>query len=241
MVQKVYEHPTRKISFSVDESKPWTADDESLVNAYLKLHDKETLLKEKGKELMSNCSNLNKHIEKVRVALMDIKTKIAALSKLADGFIVVDISRAKKAAKISEQVTKVNDEVLTYGSLLDKLDEETNNCSALNSAFIDATENFDVWEEYDDIKSKHLNNYETNSVDIVSFDKDDDAFRGFVSIWSDDNKTIIDYANNAIDNYNKLILETEMQYAIWEEFLKRFALIRSIIETNAVDMSVSVN
>ena len=241
MVQKVYEHTTRKISFSVDELKPWTKQDELLINTYLKLHDKEALLKAQAKELMNKCGNLNKHTEKVRLTLITIKTNIAVLIKLADSFIIVGLAREKKAAEISEQVSKVNEALQAYSALLNKLEKETRKCSALNSPFIDATENVEAWEEYTEIKCEHFNNIEINSVDIISFDKDDETFRGFVSVWGDANKATIDYANSAIDNYNKLLLETETQYAIWEEFLKRFALIRSIVESNAGELTISVN
>jgi hypothetical protein len=240
--QQVIEHATRKISFSADELKPWTKEDETLIKAYISLHDKELLLKAQANELLSLSADLNKQTEKVRLKLIELKEMIAAISKLADGFIVINPNRQQKANEISKEAEKLGAYITgDYHSILSELELTSKTCSEKNGAFINDTEDNELWDAYNDIKRSHFHNYEINAIDIVSFDKDDDTFRNFASVWGDHNKGIIDYANEAIGNYNKLILETEMQYALWEEFLKRLSLIRMVTATETGEISASSN
>jgi hypothetical protein len=240
--QQVIEHATRKISFSTDELKLWTKEDEILMKAYISLHDKELLLKAQAKELLSLSADLNKQTEKVRLKLIALKEMIAAISKLADGFIVINPNRQHKANEISKEAKKLNAHIRgEYHSILSELELTSKTCSEKNEAFINDTEDDELWDAYSDIKHSHFHNYEINAIDIVSFDKDDDTFRSFASVWRDHNKGIIDYANEAIGNYSKLILETEMQYALWEEFLKRLSLIRMVTATETGEISASSN
>jgi hypothetical protein len=241
MVQKTIEHGARNISFSADESKPLTEEDEQLIAAYVKLHDRELLLKAQGKELRDYCSSLNKQTEEVRTVLTDLKDMLVALSKQADGFVTVDPNREMKAKQIIQETERVNTNMQNYHPLLTELDLVAKDCTEKNSAFIDEVESYDLWETYDNIHSSHFANHTVNSIDIVSFDNDDELFRAFVSICDNENKAAIDYANNAIDNYSKLVLQTEMQYGIWEEFLKRLALIRMVVESKAGEIFTSSN
>ena len=242
MKQQVIEHAARKISFSTDELKPWTKEDETLIKAYISLHDKELSLKAQAKELLSLSADLNKQTEKVRLKLIELKEMIAAISKLADGFIVVSPNRQHKANEINKEAEKLSAYITgDYHSILSELELTVKACEEKNGAFINDTENNELWDAYSDIKHSHFHNYEINAIDIVSFDKDDDTFRGFASVWRDHNKGIIDYANEAIGNYNKLILETEMQYALWEEFLKRLSLIRMVTAAETGEISASSN
>jgi len=240
--QQVIEHATRKISFSADELKPWTKEDETLMKAYISLHDKELLLKAQAKELLSLSADFNKQTEKVRLKLIALKEMIAAISKLADGFIAVSPNRLHKANEISKKAEKLSAYITgDYHSILSELELTAQTCSEKIRAFINDTENDELWDAYSDIKHSHFQNYEINAIDIVSFDKDDDTFRGFASVWRDHNKGIIDCANDAIGNYSKLILETEMQYTLWEEFLKRLSLIRMVTATETGEIPASPN
>lgn len=232
MMEKTIEHAARKISFSVDELKPWTKQDEQLIKTYIQLHDNEILHREHAKELLECCSSLNKQTKSVRAELVPVKDMIAALSKLADDFVIVDPNKKQKALAIVRETEKTNTCMQNYQELLQKLEPVVQVCDEKNVAFIDAVENLDLWNTYSKIKHRHFKNYEINAIDIVSFDNDDDRFRGYVSVYSKKHSDIIDYANSAIDDYNKLLLETEMQYAIWKEFLKRLALIRSVSDSS---------
>ncbi len=127
MKQEVFEHAMRKISFSTDELKQWTHEDETLMKAYISLHDKELLLKAEAKELLSLSADLNKGTEKVRLKLIALKEMIAAISKLADGFIVINPNRQHKANEIINQAEKLSAHISgEYHSILSELELTVN-------------------------------------------------------------------------------------------------------------------
>lgn len=240
-MKKIIEHAVRNISFSVDELKPWTPEDENLITAYTSLHDAEIKLKAEGSALLTLAGNLNKQTEKVRNKLMALKERIAALSKLADRFVMVDPNRQSWAEELNKQTEKVGKHIGAYHDMLTVADSAVAACEEKNSPFIKEVEDIERWEKFDDIKNGYFNDYETKAIDIISFGNDEDMFRMLASSFTHQNKGIIDAANNAIDNYNRLLLETEMQYALWEEFLKRLSVIRMITESEAGEIFTSAN
>lgn len=117
-MKKIIEHAARSISFSVDELKPWTPEDENLITLYISLHDAQIKLKAEGSELLTLAGNLNKQTEKVRDKLMALKEKIAALSKLADRFVIVDPNRQSWAEELNTQTEKVSKHIGAYHDVL---------------------------------------------------------------------------------------------------------------------------
>jgi hypothetical protein len=97
------------------------------------------------------------------------------------------------------------------------------------------------WDVYEKIKTNHFGNYDINAIDTMSFDEDDERFRDFISLRDMQNQHTIDYSNGIIENYNRLILETNTQYGIWEEFLKRLSLIRQVVRSKTDEMFTCAN
>lgn len=241
MISKTIEHITRKISFSADESRTWTEDDEKLVTAYLQLHNREQSLKIQGDDLVKKFTGINKQTEKLRAILNVVKKLITAASELADKFNPIIPKKQEIVKQITDETEKISNRIQKYHRLMEKLSVEIDVHSKINSRFLDDLENMELWEAYKEVMHIHFNNYEINSIDIVSFSNEDELFRGFASVWDDKNKYAFDYSDKAIENYNRLILETEIQYGIWKEYLKRFELIRLINENTASQILSSAN
>jgi hypothetical protein len=232
MISKVIEHSTRNISFSTDELKSWTEDDEQLINTYIKVHDQEQLIQDTGKVLADETKLINVEIEQARQNLAEVEKQIKELSKLADTFILPNPKKEEKANQIFNEADKVYKTVTLYQQSLTKLADNIEKFCVLKSDYLNNLEDFTLWDEYDAAKYKHVNNYEINSIDIVSFELEDEFFRAYISVHKESNHGVFDRADKSIENYNALILETKIEYAIWEEFLKRIHLIRAIIESS---------
>lgn len=232
MISNVIEHRTRNISFSIDETKPWTKDDEQLINAYIKVHDFEQLIQDTGKVLQNETKLTNEEIEQARHNLTGVEKQVKKVSKFADIFIIPDPKKEDKANQIFDEADKVYKTITMHQELLLKLDGDIKKFCALKSEYLDNLEDFSLWEEYNDASHEHAKNYETNSIDIVSFGLEDEFFRGYMSVHKESNHGVFDRADKSIENYNSLICETKIQYATWEEFLKRIHLIRAIIENS---------
>lgn len=241
MISKVIPHSTRKISFSADELKPWTNDDEQLINTYIKVHDHEQDIQDKGKVLREETKRINKEIEKARLHLTDVEKQMNELSKFADTFILPDPKKEEKAKQIFDEADKVYNTISEHQQLLTDLDDNIKKFCVLKSDYLDKLEDFSSWEEYSDARHQHAKNYETNSIDIVSFGLEDEFFRGYISVHKEKNESVFDRADKSIENYNALICETKIQYATWEEFQKRIQLIRAIIEHADSVITASAN
>ena len=241
MISKVFEHTTRNISFSADELKPWTKDDEQLISSYIKVHDHEQHIQDTGKILREETTHINKQIEQARQNLADVEKQIKEVSKFADTFILPDPKKENKANQIFDAADKTYKTIAAHQELLIKLDDNIQKFCELKSEYLDNLEDFMLWDEYSDAMHKHAQNYETNSIDIVSFGLEDEFFRGYISVHKEKNESVFDQADKSIENYNALILETKIQYAAWEEFLKRIHLIRAIVESSNSQLISSAN
>jgi hypothetical protein len=241
MIAKILEHTTRNISFSTDELKPWTEEDEQLISAYTKLHDHEQHLKDLAKPLQDETKFINDEVEEARQTLANVEKQIKELSELADSFILPDPKKEDKATRIFDEASKVYDIIIIYQHLIEKLEENVAKFCDLESEFLDSLEDFSLWDEYNDVSAQHAGNYAINSIDIVSFDLDEEYFKAYIAINKDSNYAVYDHADRSVENFNALMLETKIQYATWEELTKRVHLIRQIVESSGTQLISSAN
>lgn len=241
MISKIFEHSTRNISFSVDELKAWTEEDEQLVFSYLKIHDREQYLTDRGKLLDAERNRINAIIEQTREALSGVEIQIKDISKLADTFSLVHPKKEEKAKEILGETVKVSETINAYQQLFIESEKNIAELDEANTVFIDEIEDITLWDEYGTVKHAHFKNYENNSIDIVSFDREDDLFRGYASFHKQRHHDVFERVNECIRNYNALLSETKTQYGMWEEYLKRIVLIRAIAENDDGYLMVSVN
>jgi arginyl-tRNA--protein-N-Asp/Glu arginylyltransferase len=185
------------------------------------VHDHEQHIQDTGKVLRDETRYINEQIEQARQNLAEVEKQIKEVSKFADTFILPDPKKEDKANQIFNEADKVYKTITAHQELLIKLDENIKKFCVLKSKYLDNLENLTLWDEYSDARHKHAQNYETNSIDIVSFGFEDEFFRGYISVHKRKNESVFDQADKSIENYSTLILETKIQYAAWEEFLKR--------------------
>jgi len=228
MQQKLVEHKLRKIQFEYDDTKPWTEQDENLLNAFIGLHDYELERKTTGQELMKQYSARDKEIENAREVLKKVKETFAATRQMAD-HLVADVAYKKSHAveKFYEAVNTTNDAIQEYDKIMRAIGDEA--LDKQKEKYFEEEENHQAWEVFETATNEHYNNYEVNAIDIVSFDKADEAFKTYLSVViNSGNSSAMDYMNEVIHNYNLLMLETEVQYELWQEFTKRIFLIEKI-------------
>ncbi|MGB4773791.1 MAG: hypothetical protein WBP45_01345 [Daejeonella sp.] len=231
METKTIQHPLRTISFEYDETIPWTTQDEALLNSYLHVHNMQVLIRENVEVLFHKYAVHDKHVEELRKELVLVKEKVACAQQSADRLLDnITLRKQNVVEDFIEAVNTTSDYIDEYHKQMEVLKEECDELNAVLKEIMDDEENDKVWEIFSDVKSEHFQNYEINAIDIVSFDKEDDKFRGFASFHRDRNGDRIDYCNRAVENYNKLLLEITAVYEVWTEFGKRMVLIQRILD-----------
>ncbi len=236
--KKIVEHPFHKVSFDYDEKKEWTPRDEKLLNTYLQLHDSEKQRQDEASSLRRQFSGLEKHVERVRKELKQVEKKITATRNEADHIIAqVNLQMPRAAEKFSEQVNGTNDDIQDYHKKMQQLEKEINELNGLKDKYIDDDEQ-PLWERLSELKITYAHDNRL-STDYVSFDDDEQRFRDKASYISHQNDKAIDYCDRVIDNYNRLLLETTVQYEVWNEFGRRLKLIEQI--TSSPGMGISGN
>jgi len=240
MPQKLIEHKLRKIEFEYSDTIPWTEQDEALLNSFVAVHDYELQRKQTGRELIKKYSERNKQIEYAREELNRLKEKFAATRLLADHLLEdIALQKTQEVEKFYAEVYAVNDAIAAYDKIMrpigdDALDKE-------KEKFFDEQNEIAAWEAFDEINLTHSQHYETNAIDIVSFDKADEQFKTYLRVVRDSNNSAMDYMNRVINNYNTLMLETELQYKLFEEFIKRVELLKKITVVKAGNAYFNLN
>ncbi|MBV9962882.1 MAG: hypothetical protein JO072_11610 [Parafilimonas sp.] len=182
MISKVFNHSTRNISFLVDELKLWTKDDERLIKSYIKIHDHEQNLANRARELNTETQHIRDAIEQTRKHLVEVEKQIKELSKFADTFHLADPKKEEKAEQIFDKADKVYGTIDTHQHLFEELEKKIEKFCALKSAFLNSLEDFTLWEKFDKIRNKHAQRYKVNSIDIVTFEMEEELFKDYVSV-----------------------------------------------------------
>lgn len=231
MQTKTIQHPLRTISFEYDETIPWTTQDENMLNSYLHVHGMEVLARENAQAIFEKYIIHDKHVEELRKTLVLVKEKVATAQQSADHLLDnITLRKPNVIEDFTEAVNTTSDYIDEYHRQMEVLKEECDELNTVLKEIMDDEENDKAWEIFSELKSKHFQNYETNAIDIVSFDKEDDKFRGFTSFHRNRNEKHIDYCNKTVENYNKLLLEITAVYEVWSEFGKRLVLIQRILD-----------
>ncbi|HXH19290.1 MAG TPA: hypothetical protein VNJ07_09425 [Chitinophagales bacterium] len=241
MQKKQIEHPFHKISFDYDDTKPWTARDEKLLNTYLRLHDSEARRHENARDLMKRYGEHEKHIEEVRKKMKQMKEKLTATRDAADHILAqIQLQVPNALENFVKQMNETNDFIQEYDKEIRKLEAETMDLKKLKDHYHDEEEDSSLWELLTDLKITY--GYDKNmAIDYVSFDDDEERFREKASYISRQNDNYMDYCNRVIENYNRLMLETEIQYEVWKEFCRRMVLIEHITGHDSGKTTISIN
>ncbi len=131
---------------------------------------------------------------------------------------------------LTEKVSTAEKAFAEYYTKLSSLEVGINDVSAFVNKYNELSEDYAMWEELSDIEMIHTRNYEINSIDVCSFDDETERFRSFVSVHKDHSDGISRMQNDYVLDYNILMLQTEMEYGIWNEFVKRLDLLTKMVK-----------
>lgn len=241
MQKKTIEHPFHKIIFDYDESKPWTTRDEKLLNIYLQLHDYEAQRHEQARVLHKQYGELDRQVEAIRKEMKEMKAKLKATRDAADHILAeINLNRPNAMEDFVQQVNKTNDVIQEYDKKIRVVEKVIKELTAKKDKYEEEDEDNELWNRLSELKITY--GYDKNlSTDYVSFDDDEQRFREKVSFMSRQNENYMNSCDRVVENYNRLLLETEIQYELWTEFGKRMVLITHIAGSNAGLTQISTN
>ncbi|MDZ4844272.1 MAG: hypothetical protein SH857_01840 [Chitinophagales bacterium] len=241
MQKKQIAHPFHKIMFDYDESKPWTTRDEKLLNIYLELHDHEAKRHEQARELLKQYGDLDRQVEAVRKEQKEMKKKLKSTRETADHILAeVNLKRPNAMERFVQLVNDTNDAIQEYDKKIRELEKVIKELTEKKDKYEEEEEENTLWDRLSELKITY--GYDKNlATDYVSFDDDEQRFREKASFISRQNENHMNFCNRVVDNYNKLLLETEIQYEVWTEFGKRMILITQITGRNSGLTEISTN
>lgn len=243
--KKIFEVGIHTISYEYNDAVPWTEQDALLEKIHIALVEKEVKIREMMYDSLNEFAPVDKEIQEVRTFLMLIKDLSKEARDEADFYVeslmqMDDYSKDALGEKVATAVKAFEE----YHKKLLSLEPGITTLSTFINEYVALDEDTSDWNAHTDAKSEHYNNWENNSIDICSFDKEMDRFYAFVSLNKDSNGSIYRLLDGYILDYNKLMLETEGQYSLWEEFTKRVDLLNKMIKVkvpaiNADDLNLN--
>ncbi len=245
LIEKIIEFPAHSATITYDDEKSWTEDDFALENAFVTLIESHVNLSEMMYKSLSEYSPIAKEIESVRAFLMLIADFIKEAIEEADNYIASMITEEDYSRDIlSDKVNNIVKALSEYHPKLITLEPTINSIVNFINKYIELDEDYSLWDELSKIESNHFKNWKSNSIDIVAFDRAKEYFQAYVSVHSNSNSGIYRLLDGYILDYNKLMLQTEMQYAIWQEFSKRVELLNKMVKVvvdpmNTGDMNLN--
>jgi|GEM_PF-950736 len=235
---KRFEMGIHTISFNYEDAAPWTAEDEALEKTHIALAEREIMIRDMMSKSLNDYSPIDKEIQDVRTFLQLVKDLSKDARDEAD-FYVESMMQMEDYGKelLGEKVDTAVKAFEEYHKKLLSLEPGITKLSAFINEYVEMDEDMTDWKIHSDIKSKHYKNWKNNSIDICSFDKEMDRFQAFTSVTKDSNSSIYRLLDGYILDYNKLMLETEVQYGIWEEFAKRVDLLNKMVRVKVPAMN----
>ena len=235
---KKFEMGIHTISFNYEDEAPWTADDEALEKTHIALAEREMRIRDMMYKSLTDHSPIDKEIQEVRTFLQLVKDLSKDARDEAD-FYVESMMQMEDYGKelLAEKVDTALKAFEEYHKKLLALEPGITKLSAFINNYVEMDEDMTDWEIHSEIKSNHYRNWKNNSIDICSFDKEMERFHAFTSVNKDSNSSIYRLLDGYILDYNKLMLETEVQYGIWEEFAKRVDLLNKMVRVKVPAMN----
>ncbi len=241
----IIKHAARNIEIIYEPGKTvMTTQDEQLLAAYVKLHDFEIKMRQTANKLFREFVPLNKTIDAVREDLFHVQATFNDCSELADKLSEVTyVSGETSLEKLTESQVNTSKEILDYNEkivgifkMTKVLSKEVNEYNLANEDEVNL-----LYEEFSVIRTTHSGNWEDNSINIVTFDDEYDRFLSYRSVQEESRASLMDFCDKAIANYTNLNQQTTTLYNVWEEFLKRCNLLRTMAELHANALSISNN
>ena len=221
------------ISFTYDDARPWTDQDETLEQTYLKLVKSEVDLHAMLYKSIMEYAPIDKEVKSVREFLMLVKDLAKEARDEADNLMLTFMSAEEDDYDrdiLTEKVQNAEKAFAEYHVKLSHLEPSIHKVSAFVNKYNELSEEYSLWEELSDIELIHSQNYATNSIDVCTFDDETERFRTYVSVHKDHSDGISRMQDGYVSDYNTLMLQTEMEYGIWNEFVKRLDLLTKMVK-----------
>ncbi len=230
---KTFTFGQHTISYNYDDSKPWTAEDESLEKVYTELVKNEVELHEMVYDSIMELAPVSKEIAITRELLMLIKDFSVVAREEADNLMLSLMSQEEDTFDrdlLTETVQTTEKAFAEYHAKLTLLEPRITLVTDFVNKYITMSEDYTAWKVLTEIVALHSRNYETNSIDICSFDTEREHFQNFLSVHKDHSDSINRMQDGYVSDYNTLMLQTEMEYGIWNEFVKRLDLLMKMVK-----------
>lgn len=199
------ETPLRVIVLQYDETKPEKPYEKELLEKYVALHLTWFNIIKDIPRLKYEYAELNDQIEQATRVFQPLKQQIENLHQKAEGY-AGSLTNDNWEVEVMEELTAISESINEYHELLTPIFDEHNRLIAEVSKMDNADEAFTEthWSDYRDFVHELYKNYDDYSLDMVSFDEDDNNLREKFSecrSFSDDSEK----DNALFDELNELV------------------------------------
>jgi DNA repair exonuclease SbcCD ATPase subunit len=215
MLQKIIEHPLRKIILDYNDAIPESDYEKQLLQAYIIIHDKSDILLKKYAKLYYDYKVSEDIIEDA-----EIRTSVlsAGLTGAIDGlkYIISGSADFEKATELTAHFNKYSDEIVSYSAgIVMPMQAEQNKLGKRYNKIEDDDEKFteEEFQNYHNNTCSSLyTNYDNYSLNLVSYDTDENNLRELYSKFERFRKEM----NAIISRYESLIEKIEVMYKEWD-------------------------
>jgi hypothetical protein len=241
MNKKEIQTRLRKITLQLEEGKEWTAADQEVQDKYVALHELVFEQNLKIKTLHDRYQDFNKQVDAHREELQKVKQASKHARTLADKLSeTVGVYNPGNVEEFVQAVNDCSEVIAVYHTILEKMGPVLGDYIEQLDAIQDEEDvHEEEFDEFSTILMEHNKNYEINAIDIVKFDFEQDMFRAQMSLDSSSNDKMIQRCHDVVHNYNTLMLESDLQYQVWNEFNKRVSLLQMIADDGSTTINMN--
>lgn len=234
MLRKSYEHSLRTITFEYDDAIPITEFEEQLLEKYLEIHTKAEAIKKMGAYVWYRFKELDDQIAYAEKAFAPIAEILSGFLKEAEALEKTN-AEVRDIRDLETRMQNYHPEIVKFhDSVLSKMADSAKGLWEAFFEFQDADiEMGTYFDEYLAFCQPLYKEYDRWSLDLVSYDRDEQIFREVFSETSEMHRS----SQKVMDRYDAMMQTVEASYGIWDKTRK---LISKLHDTeNLFDSSLS--
>ena len=241
----IIDHPFRKIEIVFEAGKTTlTAQDELLLNTYIRLHDLHLDIKNKAEKVYRESVAINQNIAFLQKELERVGATFNTCVEIADklssaGYNPEEASLEKMMAAREETVLQLSDyntKIVSVYEAAQALNKKMNEEADSDEEKLEA-----LYDELTSLSMDHIENSENNAIDPVAFDEQFNQFKGYANSVANQCEHLLHSCDNVLTNYTNLNNQTTTIYNVWNEFLKRYDLLIAMSDLHNGAMEINVN
>jgi len=220
MATRTINHKLRTIELKFEDGKPETDYEQMLVKAYVAMHDQIAALMPVPEKLKYLYTEHDDHVTETENDFLPVEEGIGNLfTELSSLLIQKD---EDEIAAFYDRVQDYYPNIEEFQKQLDGLSSESDDLEEQHKAYSDDDEKLSAdFEKYHHETCGELyHNYDNYSLDLVSYDQDEQEFRGLFSTLGKADDAYSDLRNEVIDHYNEVISRIKASYDKWDEMKK---------------------